>query len=60
MNLRACMPQPEFLVFSAHEKFDPDGTLTHGPTAQRLAAYLAALAEWMRRFVPVTPENGVK
>ena len=45
-----CMPQPELLVFKAHEKFDADGALTDPTTAQYLAAYLAAFAEWVRRF----------
>jgi len=48
-----CMPQPELLVFKAHEKFDADGTLTDPTTAQYLAAYLAAFAEWVRRFAPL-------
>jgi chromate reductase len=50
-----CMPQPELLVFKAHEKFDSDGTLTDAATAQYLGRYLAAFAGWVRRFVPDQP-----
>lgn len=45
------MPQPEILVFRAHEKFDPAGQLTDEPTRQHLAAYLLALETWVRRFL---------
>jgi len=45
-----CMPQPEVLVFRAHEKFDGTGRLTDQPTADFLSAYLAALAKWVARF----------
>jgi len=45
-----CMPQPELLVFRAHEKFDAEGRLTDAATAEHLARYLAAFAEWVRRF----------
>lgn len=45
-----CMPQPEILVFRAHEKFDADGRLVDEPTRRRLASYLAALAVWIGRF----------
>ena len=45
-----CMPQPEILVFKAHEKFDADGHLTDAPTAQFLGRYLTALLDWTRRF----------
>jgi chromate reductase len=48
-----CMPQPELLVFKAHEKFDGEGNLTDPPTAEHLRRYLAAFAAWVRRFVPV-------
>jgi chromate reductase len=44
------MPQPELLVFRAHEKFDADGRLVDAATRERLTAYLAALAEWTARF----------
>ena len=47
-----CMPQPELLVFKAHEKFDANGDLTDGATAERLAAYLVAFGDWVRRFAP--------
>ena len=46
-----CMPQPELLVFKAHEKFDGEGRLTDGATAEYLQRYLAAFGEWVRRFV---------
>ena len=50
-----CMPQPELLVFKAHEKFDEDGRLIDAVTAQFLGRYLAAFAAWVRRFVPDQP-----
>ena len=50
-----CMPQPELLVFKAHEKFDSDGGLADAATAQYLGRYLAAFADWVRRFVPDNP-----
>jgi chromate reductase len=46
-----CMPQPEVLVFKAHEKFDAQGALTDEPTRQFLARYLVAFEAWVRRFV---------
>ena len=46
-----CMPQPELLVFRAHEKFDADGRLTDAATAEYLQRYLAAFGDWVRRFV---------
>jgi chromate reductase len=45
-----CLPQPEILVFRAHEKFDAEGRLIDEPTRQHLARYLAALAAWIGRF----------
>lgn len=45
-----CLPQPEVLVFRAHEKFGADGRLTDEPTRAFLAKYLVALADWVRRF----------
>lgn len=48
-----CMPQPELLVFRAHEKFDAEGRLTDAATAKFLGSYLAAFAAWVRRFAPV-------
>ena len=47
-----CMPQPELLVFKAHEKFDANGDLIDASTAQRLAADLVAFSDWVRRFAP--------
>lgn len=47
-----CMPQPELLVFKAHEKFDANGDLIDGITADRLATYLVAFGDWVRRFAP--------
>jgi chromate reductase len=47
-----CMPQPELLVFKAHEKFDERGELIDAATARYLARYLAALAIWVQRFAP--------
>jgi chromate reductase len=45
-----CMPQPEILVYRAHEKFDAEGRLTDDRTREYLAKYMRALAEWARRF----------
>ena len=45
-----CMPQPELLVFKAHEKFDAEGRLTDSATGEYLVRYLAAFAAWVRRF----------
>ena len=50
-----CMPQPELLVFQAHEKFDSEGRLTDQATRQHLARYLTAFTAWVRRFVPGQP-----
>jgi chromate reductase len=47
-----CMPQPEVLVFRAHEKFDPEGRLTDEGTATVLRRYLEAFVLWARRFRP--------
>ncbi|MEP2722991.1 NADPH-dependent FMN reductase [Roseibium sp.] len=52
-----CMPQPELLVFKAHEKFDADGRLTDPATAQYLARYLTAFAAWVRRFPSPDPQG---
>ena len=41
---------PEFLVASAHEKFDAEGRLTDVSTRERLAAYLDSLAVWTERL----------
>ena len=45
-----CMPQPEILVFRAHEKFDPAGALTDEPTRTFLGRYLTAFEAWVRHF----------
>jgi chromate reductase len=45
-----CMPQPEILVYRAHEKFDAAGQLTDETTAKYLAAYLVAFHAWVLRF----------
>jgi len=45
-----CMPQPELLVFRAHEKFDAEGALTDEATGQYLARYLTAFVAWVARL----------
>jgi chromate reductase len=45
-----CMPQPELLVFKAHEKFDAQGKLTDEATRQFLQKFLGAFAAWVKRF----------
>ena len=45
-----CMPQPELLVFKAHEKFDEEGRLTDAATARYLVRYLEAFLVWGLRF----------
>jgi chromate reductase len=45
-----CMPQPELLVFRAHEKFDDAGRLTDEATRTYLGRYLTAFEAWVRRF----------
>ena len=45
-----CLPQPEVLVFRAHEKFDAAGRLTDEPTRGHLVKYLDALKAWVARF----------
>lgn len=47
-----CMPQPELLVFKAHEKFDAEGRLMDEATRTYLARYLEAFESWVRRFAP--------
>ena len=47
-----CMPQPELLVFRAHEKFDGEGNLSDETTGEYLRRYLIAFGNWVRRFVP--------
>jgi chromate reductase len=46
------MPQPEILVFRAHEKFDAVGRLIDESTRRHLAAFLMAFAAWIRLFSP--------
>src|SRR3954464_3493195 len=43
-----CMPQPEILVFRAHEKFDAEGRLTDEKTRELLGQFLAAFGRWIR------------
>jgi chromate reductase len=45
-----CMPQPEVLVFRAHEKFDAEGRLTDEATAKFLGGYLQAFMAWVVRL----------
>ena len=45
-----CMPQPEYLLFRAHEKIDAGGRLTDEPSRAHLAKFLAAFAAWVERF----------
>src|SRR5438874_3438852 len=47
-----CMPQPELLVFRAHEKFDAAGKLTDEKTRELLGHYLVGLGEWIGHFLP--------
>jgi chromate reductase len=47
-----CMPQPEILVFKAHEKFDAEGNLADAGTRQYLSRFLLAFETWVRRFKP--------
>lgn len=46
-----CMPQPEVLVFKAHEKFNKTGRLTDDKTRSVLSNYLAAFEDWIRKFI---------
>jgi chromate reductase len=46
-----CMPQPEILVFRAHEKFDDEGQLTDEATRKFLGQYLEAFYDWTAQFV---------
>jgi chromate reductase len=45
-----CMPQPEILVFKAHEKFDAEGRLTDEMTRELLGKFLVAFKEWISHF----------
>jgi chromate reductase len=46
-----CMPQPELLVFRAHEKFDEAGELTDQATRERLAKFLVAFGDWVGHWL---------
>ena len=52
-----CMPQPELLVFRAHEKFDAGGKLLDEATERYLGRYLVAFADWVRRFPGAASEE---
>jgi chromate reductase len=43
------LPQPEVLVFRAHEKFDAEGRLTDEATRRFVGLLLRRLAEWTHR-----------
>ena len=45
-----CMPQPEILVYRAHEKFDDEGNLTDESTRDYLSRYLKELHKWILNF----------
>ncbi|MBL8531008.1 MAG: NAD(P)H-dependent oxidoreductase [Hyphomonadaceae bacterium] len=45
-----CMPQPEILVFRAHEKFDAAGALIDAKTGEYLGRYLEAFRAWVEQF----------
>jgi len=45
-----CMPQPEYLLFRAHEKIDAEGRLTDEPSRAFLQTWLRAFADWIRIF----------
>ena len=49
-----CMPQPEFLLFQAHQKIDADGRLTDEASRAFLEKFLLAFADWIRLF-PANP-----
>lgn len=42
-----CMPQPEILVYQAHQKFDAEGRLTDEKTRVYLGKFLLAFGEWI-------------
>ena len=46
-----CMPQPEILVYRAHQKFNDNGSLTDDTTAKYLKKYLEALQDWVSKFI---------
>jgi len=45
-----CMPQPEILVYQAHQKFDAEGRLTDEKTRAFLGKFLLAFREWIQRL----------
>lgn len=45
-----CMPQPEILVYQAHQKFDDEGRLTDAKTREYLGRFLVAFGQWVRHF----------
>ncbi len=49
------LPQPEILVYRAHQKFGEDGRLTDEKTREFLALLLRQLADWARRLAPASP-----
>jgi chromate reductase, NAD(P)H dehydrogenase (quinone) len=44
------LPQPEILVYRAHEKFDDSGRLTDEKTREFVEKLLQGLADWTRRL----------
>jgi chromate reductase len=44
------LPQPEILVYRAHEKFDASGRLTDEKTREYVRKLLVGLADWVRRL----------
>lgn len=44
------LPQPEVLVFRAHEKFDADGRMTDEATRKFVRRLLEGLADWTTRL----------
>ena len=42
-----CMPQPEYLLFKAHEKIDAGGRLTDEPSREYLVKFLTAFSAWI-------------
>ncbi|MDZ7682373.1 MAG: NADPH-dependent FMN reductase [Fodinibius sp.] len=46
-----CMPQPEILVYRAHQKFDDKGNLTDEATRTYLWKYLNSLHNWVHNFI---------
>lgn len=47
-----CMPQPEILVYQAHQKFDAEGRLTDAKTREYLGRFLVSFGQWIRRLAP--------